>query len=218
MNLLGTVEGIERFFFVEGAINVSQQFFTPFGAQPQGLANATQNRYTAASYRVTPYIQGITPGNIRYEVRNSNTWTNLSGAPISTENSYVNEWLGNVSSPVAPYGWAVDYERTDVKFTDQRPTITRAGPRDAALPGRSPGAVRSRRRVRGQSLSRWSTIVARYTAWGFNGTRPHGPASSATGSTVFSVHPIYWHSNIARRSPPLRCRRPAIRRAIPSSS
>ena len=124
VNLLGTVEGIERFFFVEGAINVSQQFFTPFGAQPQGLANATQNRYTAAEYRVSPYIQGITPGNIRYEVRNSNTWTNLSGAPISTKNSYVNEWLGNVSSPVAPYGWAVDYQRTDVKFTDQRPTIT----------------------------------------------------------------------------------------------
>jgi uncharacterized protein (PEP-CTERM system associated) len=124
VNLLGTVEGIERFFFVDGAINVSQQFFTPFGAQPQNLANATENRYTAAWYRVSPYIQGITPGNIRYEVRNNNTWTNLSGAPIATNNSHITEWLGRVSSPINPYGWAVDYDGTDVKFNDQRPTIT----------------------------------------------------------------------------------------------
>jgi len=124
VNLLGTVEGIERFFFLEGAVNVSQQFFTPFGAQSQSLANATENRYTAAWYRVTPYIQGTTPGNIKYELRDNNIWANLSGAPIATDNSYTNELIGRISSPLSPFGWAVDYDRTDVRFTDQRPTIT----------------------------------------------------------------------------------------------
>jgi uncharacterized protein (PEP-CTERM system associated) len=124
VNLIGSVEGIERFFFVEGAINVSQQFFTPFGAQPQSLANATQNRYTTATYRVTPYVQGVLPNNVKYELRNNNSWTNLSGAPIATNNSYTDEWKGRASSPLAPFGWALDYDWTDVKFTDQRPTTT----------------------------------------------------------------------------------------------
>ena len=126
-NLLGSIEGIEKFFFVEGAINVSQQYFTPFGAQPQGLANATQNRYTSAYYRVTPYIQGTTPDNIKYELRYNNIWTNLSGAPLATNNAYTNEWVGRLSGPIAAFGWAVDYDRTEVKFTDQNPTTTQLG-------------------------------------------------------------------------------------------
>ena len=126
-NLLGSFEGIDKFFFVEGAVNVSQQYFTPFGAQPQGLANATQNRYTSAYYRVTPYIQGTTPDNIKYELRNNNSWTNLSYTPIATNNAYTDEWFGKVSGPIATFGWAVDYDWMDVKFTDQRPTTTQLG-------------------------------------------------------------------------------------------
>lgn len=57
-NLTGNVEAVEKFFFIDGAVSVSQQYFSPFGAQPVGLANATQNRYTAQSYSVSPYIQG----------------------------------------------------------------------------------------------------------------------------------------------------------------
>jgi len=124
VNLLGNVEGIEKFFFVEGAVNVGQQYFTPFGAQPQGLANATQNRYTSANYRISPYIQGMTPDNYKYEIRNNNSWINLSGAPISTSNSYTDEWKGRVSSPLVPFGWALDYDWTNVKLKDQNPTIT----------------------------------------------------------------------------------------------
>ena len=124
-NLLGSFEGVKSFFFVEGAVNVSQQYFTPFGAQPQGLANATQNRYTigvpTASRRIS---RAPRPDNIKYELRNNNIWTNLSGTPIDTNNAYTDEWKGKVSSPMAPFGWALDYDWTDVKFTDQRPTTT----------------------------------------------------------------------------------------------
>jgi uncharacterized protein (PEP-CTERM system associated) len=123
--VLGNLEGVERFFFVEGEVNVSQQFFNPFGAQPASLANATENRYTSALFRVSPYFKGITPGNYTYELRNNNSWANISSAPFSVGNAYTNEWVGKVSSPLAPFGWALDYDRSDVKFTDQeKPTIT----------------------------------------------------------------------------------------------
>ena len=64
-NLLGNAELVDRFFFVEAAVVASQQFFTPFGAQPVNIANATDNRYTSVTYRVSPYIQG-TSGNVDY--------------------------------------------------------------------------------------------------------------------------------------------------------
>ena len=124
VGLFGNAELVERIFFIEGDVSVSQQFFTPFGAQPADLATATRNRYTSANYRVTPYLRGTTPDGIKYEVRNNNTWTNLSGAPVSTNNAYYNQWLGNVSSPITRMGWAVDYNREDVKFNNQPPLIT----------------------------------------------------------------------------------------------
>jgi uncharacterized protein (PEP-CTERM system associated) len=119
LNLVGNAEILERIFFVEGAILASEQFLTPFGAQPADLSNATQNRYTAANYRVSPYIKGTTSDGTRYEVRNNNTWTNLSGAPIATNDAYYNEWLGRVASPVARVGWSLDYDWNDVKFNNQ---------------------------------------------------------------------------------------------------
>lgn len=117
--LVGNAEVLERIFFIEGAILASEQFLTPFGAQPVDISNATQNRYTAANYRITPYIKGTTSDGTRYELRNNNTWTNLSGAPIGTNNAYYNEWRGNVASPSARVAWSLDYDWSDVKFTNQ---------------------------------------------------------------------------------------------------
>jgi uncharacterized protein (PEP-CTERM system associated) len=124
VSLIGNAEILERIFFIEGAILASEQFLTPFGAQPADLSNATQNRYTAANYRVSPYIKGTTSDGIRYELRNNNTWTNLSGAPIATNNAYYSEWRGNVASPVAQVSWSLDYDWNDVKFNDQSGQIS----------------------------------------------------------------------------------------------
>ena len=109
-SLVGNLEILERIFFIEGAILASEQFLTPFGAQPADISNATQNRYTAANYRVSPYIKGTTSDGIRYELRNNNTWTNLSGAPVSTNNAYYSEWRGNVAGPSSGSAWSLDYD------------------------------------------------------------------------------------------------------------
>lgn len=123
-NILGDVEAIDKFFYVEAAASATPQFFSPFGAQPGNLSNVTQNRYTSTSYSVSPYVQGTSFGNITYLLRNNNTWTNQNDTPVQTNNSYMNQWLGNVSSPVAPLGWAVDVDRTDVRFKSQDPQLT----------------------------------------------------------------------------------------------
>lgn len=126
-DLLGNVELLDNFFYVEGAVNVLQQFFNPFGAQPTNIANATPNRYTTALYRVSPYIQGTATGGVNYQLRNNSIWSNLNGAPIAANNSYTSEWVGKVDGPATPLGWSVDFDLTDVKFNNQAPQKTNLG-------------------------------------------------------------------------------------------
>lgn len=126
-NLAGSVEAIEKFFFIEGAVYASPQYFTPFGAQPQGLANATDNRYQSALYRVSPYIRGGVPGGVEYVLRNDSIWSTLSGAPVSTSNSYTNQTLAHVGRQVAQLGWSLEYNRSSVKFNSQPALVTQLG-------------------------------------------------------------------------------------------
>jgi uncharacterized protein (PEP-CTERM system associated) len=127
VSLLGDLEALQHFLFVEGAVSVTQQFLSPFGGLPPDLTNVTANRYTSEVYRVTPYIQHTTPGDIKYELRNNNVWTNASGTPIATRNAYYDQWLGNIASPVETYGWAADYEGDWVTFKGQAPLVTQIG-------------------------------------------------------------------------------------------
>jgi uncharacterized protein (PEP-CTERM system associated) len=126
-NLLGNAELVDRFLFVEGAVIASQQFYSPFGAQPIDVANATDNRYTSVTYRVSPYIQGETGSKLTYMLRNNSTWANLSGTPIATNNSYTSEWVAKIESQRAPLGWSADLDLTNVKFNDQAPQKTNLG-------------------------------------------------------------------------------------------
>jgi uncharacterized protein (PEP-CTERM system associated) len=123
-NLSGTVEAVDNFFYIDGAVSIAQQFFSPFGAQPLGFANNTSNRYRSDSYRVSPYIRGVAPGEIKYELRNNNVWTNLSGAPIAAGNGNFTDWIGNASSASATkFGWDAHAEWTEYRYNDQRPIV-----------------------------------------------------------------------------------------------
>jgi uncharacterized protein (PEP-CTERM system associated) len=132
-NLLGNAELVPRLFFVDGAVNVSQQFLSPFGAQSTDLASATNNRYTSQLYRVSPYIKGDA-GNIRYELRDDNVWSLLSNTtsalndiPFNPQDSYTNHVIGKLERDPLPFGWQVDYDRNDIKFKDQDPQLTELG-------------------------------------------------------------------------------------------
>lgn len=120
VNLLGDVNFFDRVFHIEGAVNVTQQFLNPFGAQPVDLTSATDNRYTSVTYRISPYIKGETPNGIAYELRNNNVWSNLSGAPVSTDNSRYTEFLGRISTRQdRKIGVAANYDYTETTFEDQ---------------------------------------------------------------------------------------------------
>lgn len=126
-NILGKVEAVEKFLYIEGSAIVSQQFLTPFGSQPASLTNATQNRYTSSIYSISPYIQGATAGNVQYQLRNNSYWVNLSDAPVATNNSYTSEWIGKVDRPVSPLGWSAEIDLTNVKFNNQASQKTNLG-------------------------------------------------------------------------------------------
>lgn len=124
VNLNGTAELYPRLFYLDGSVQVSQQYFSPFGARPQDLASATNNRYTAQSYRVSPYLKGDASGGVHYELRDNNIWSNANSAPVATDRSYTNEIVGNVTRDPRPFGWSLDYDRSDTRFKLQDPLLT----------------------------------------------------------------------------------------------
>jgi uncharacterized protein (PEP-CTERM system associated) len=120
ISLVGNGEIVPHLFYVDGSVLVSQQYFSPFGGRPQSQINATNNRYTAQSYRVSPYLKGDPGSDLHYELRDDNIWSNASSAPVATNSSYTNEIIGNVTRDPRPGGWAIDYNRTETKFTNQQ--------------------------------------------------------------------------------------------------
>lgn len=123
VSVLGNAELVPKFFFIEGAATVSQQFLSPFGPQPASLANSTANRYTNASYRVTPYIQGQAGNDLSYLLRDSVLWTRNYGTSSLTSNSTSNLLTGNVARAPRPFGWAFDIERDEIKYTNQASSL-----------------------------------------------------------------------------------------------
>lgn len=121
--IAGTVEAVEKFLFVDTSANVSQQYITPFGARPNNLASVTGNRYTAQSYAVTPYIRGVLPNNLSYELRDSNTWGTANGVGNGSGGSYSNQLTGHLTRAPVPFGWSIDYDRSELHGGSQ-PTET----------------------------------------------------------------------------------------------
>jgi len=130
-NVLGDIALVKNFFHVEAAATVSQQFFSPFGAQPNDLSNAAANRYNSQTYSVSPYIASETTNGTRYELRNNNVWTIQTGAPININNSEYTQVLANAANEQQRLGFRGHYEWNDVRFADSssiRTQLGRAGP------------------------------------------------------------------------------------------
>jgi uncharacterized protein (PEP-CTERM system associated) len=126
-NIEGTAELWKDFFFINATANVSQQFFSPFGAQPNNFTNVTANRYRTETFSVNPYIAGTLAGGTRYEFRNNNVWTLYSQAPVETTDSYYVQYLADAENTQQRLGWRAHYEYTNVRFegsgTQVRSTI-----------------------------------------------------------------------------------------------
>ncbi|MEP6997718.1 MAG: TIGR03016 family PEP-CTERM system-associated outer membrane protein [Betaproteobacteria bacterium] len=117
-DVLGDARLIDDWLHVEGQVLVSQQYFNPFGGQPLGIDNATQNRYRSDTYRISPYVKGVTPDNVTYELRNNDVWTNLSGAPISTSNFHYTQFTGKAAKTETTIGWQAEFDVNDIAVSD----------------------------------------------------------------------------------------------------
>ena len=131
-NLLGRVEAIEKFFYIEGSANVYQTYLSAFGPQPVGSIGQTNNRYTQQTYRVSPYISGRTIGEIGYLLRNDNVWTNLGNTPSGTSalgltGGYFDQWTGRLEGPVRTVSGTAEAFTTYTKFPDQPSVNTSLG-------------------------------------------------------------------------------------------
>lgn len=124
-DVLGDIALVQNWLHVEGQISVAQEYLSPFGGQPLGLDNATQNRYRSETYRVSPYAQGATPGNIRYELRNNNVWANANGAPVPTSNFHYTQFTGNASKTDTTIGWRAEFDVNDISLSDANTFRTR---------------------------------------------------------------------------------------------
>jgi uncharacterized protein (PEP-CTERM system associated) len=124
VNVAGTLEAVERLFFIDASLSAAPQYASPFGAHPTDLSNATQNRYTSQTYSVSPYIKGNLPGYVDYELRDTNTWTVANAAALDGGRSYTNDVAGHVTHQPKPLGWEVTYDRSDIKFTGRESEIT----------------------------------------------------------------------------------------------
>ena len=122
VNLLGRAEVMENFFFVEATASVQQSYYNPFGPTPPGLVNATDNRLTTSTYRVSPYIEGFLTNTIRYRLQNDNVWSNLGNSPIGDDRVYTNRLFGSIDRDPTPYGWGIDVDRTEYWFEDRTRT------------------------------------------------------------------------------------------------
>jgi uncharacterized protein (PEP-CTERM system associated) len=121
-NLLGNVEAIEKFFFIEGAVNVSQQYLSPFAPTPASTIGVTDNRYTSVGFRLSPYIRGVFPGGTTYLLRSDSIWSNLGqvqNVPGSTS-SFTQVFTGRLDSPIRTFGWSADASATSTKFTNEQ--------------------------------------------------------------------------------------------------
>jgi uncharacterized protein (PEP-CTERM system associated) len=111
LDAFARLEAVERFFFVEAAGNVNQSFVTPFAAQPGDITLVTQNRVETRTLSFSPYVRREGP-DLEFELRSRNTWTTSDQDGLGDFRT--REWSGHVAGPVRRFGWALEFEDTEI--------------------------------------------------------------------------------------------------------
>ncbi len=209
VNLTGNLEAIEKFFFIDAQVNVTQTFVSPFGAQPGSIVNATNNRYTSQTYRISPYIQGRIGGsNVTYQVRDDNVWTlsNQFGNALGRSRRI------RTSTSCTPASALPRHRGDGRSSTRGRAMHPRTGTRSARTRPRSAApssSTRSIRRCRCRREEATRAIVSRCRArraWSMapacSGCPRTGHKCRDTGSTGSSARPTPPRSATACRERP----------------
>lgn len=110
----GTLEAIEKFFYVDVFGNVQQTFLSPFAPQPSNIYSVTSNRAEARTFGLSPYVRGRVGSAFSYQLRYRDSWTTSNRDILP--NLRTRQWTGRAASPIRLFGWALDYDDTTVKY------------------------------------------------------------------------------------------------------
>jgi uncharacterized protein (PEP-CTERM system associated) len=114
---IGSVEAVEKFFYIDARAVISQQSTNPLGPQPVSNATFTTNRTESRLFSLSPYVKGEFGNFANYEVRHTATRTsNDSNTALGDSRS--KDWIARArnSVPLANFGWALDYSNRTFTF------------------------------------------------------------------------------------------------------
>lgn len=117
LNGIGSVEALEKFFYIDARAVISQQSTNPLGPQPVSNATFTTNRTESRLFSLSPYVKGVFGNVANYEVRHTATRTsNDSNTAVGDSRS--RDWIARArnSVPLANFGWALDYSNRTFTF------------------------------------------------------------------------------------------------------
>jgi len=119
-NTLGAnanAELVEKFLFLDARASIAQSSLSAFGPVSTDVANSTSNRSEVRSISLSPYVKGVLPAGLSYELRNTFTTTSSDSAQLQTTRS--NQWSGNLarSNAFGPFGWGLGYSSSKQSYT-----------------------------------------------------------------------------------------------------
>ena len=123
LNTGGTLEAIEKWFFVDFGGMISQQSISAFGTQAGSNNTAINGNQTeVAEYRISPYLRGRLAGAVDYEARISRDTTrpkdDVAPGSASTD-AFVTLTGGGRASGL---GWTADVGQRNDSYTTGRDT------------------------------------------------------------------------------------------------
>jgi uncharacterized protein (PEP-CTERM system associated) len=116
LNAFGRLEAIERLFFIDAGASISQGFISPFAPRPAELTTITPNRVETRNFSFSPYLRGQLGRGVEYELRNRNRWTSTNRSELG--DIHTRQWTGRVADPGRTFGWALQYDDTDIAHED----------------------------------------------------------------------------------------------------
>lgn len=122
LNSFGTLEAIEKWFFVDFSGIILQQPISAFGTQSPSYASINPNLTESSNYRVSPYIRGTLGSLATYEVRYSRSWMHAKADFVSDVDS--EDWIARIGSRTAlsKFGWSLEASQQRADYSLGRET------------------------------------------------------------------------------------------------
>lgn len=122
LNTFGTLEAVDKWFFIDFSGIVAQQTISAFGAQSPSNSTINNNSTETATYRISPYIRGQVGGLVDYFLRYNLSTTRSSASIVSNIN--ISEWVGQLrgSTPFQSLKWTIDANQQSTDYSRGRDT------------------------------------------------------------------------------------------------